>query len=1080
MSSVEPPPLPLADGPETPYQPTQEVRFAVVMFGGISLAIYMNGISQELMRMVEATAPQGPYDPDPANQGPLLGPHELASTRSVYRTVGRMVRHRLAPLRLDDVEANPRVPVLSRFVVDILSGTSAGGINAVYLAKGLACQQNPDVLAGLWTTKGDIDKLLNDGPRRLRLYGGDALPTALLNGRWMYRELYAALGAMDRTAPERSPDYASPLVDELDLYVTATDLLGYWAPVKTSDRLIDERIHKHVFHFRYAPGGWDRPNDFHRSCNGMLAFAARCTSSFPVAFEPMTLDDVAAPTPLPGFDTTSPDWRRFFQPYLKQGAAGQAYSWRQFADGGYLQNKPFSHALRGIRFRRAEVPVDRKLLFLDPFPEDAPGPSAGEHRVGFAENLVLAASSLPRYQAIREDLDAVNSRNRLLYRARVLRERLLGNGRNRPNWQSLGRIQFCATDVDTLIADRGAPFASYFYLRLYDLTDQLALLVTRMLGFADDSDEFRAVRHLVRAWRENHYCSNLGPDDDDAGLRRDTEFLVRYDLSYRERRADFLLSALDDELYRLRAVIDAPEGPPAGSGRTIRDEVALLLRMRRQIRRGLHILHNLRGELWSPPIPGGPVTDHQQWLRDALEPLAGDDLRLAYIMAPADEQACYLRAREVLDGRRDAAVGAAVRALGELLEPAFRDSRGALDDALALDDDEPAPWSSALDDALDQFDFYDSLLYPTLASLDLGERDVVQTYRIGPADATHTRTAFQRLGESKLAGTALAAFGGFLRQEWRSNDIMWGRLDGAERLLYALLPGDEPALREDRRQLVERAHRIIIDELFTPQDQEQFLRLLGLYLRRHADILAPSAPTGTSKKPPAVDEVVAWLKQTGQDHRGEIVAMLLQNALASEGRIDLFRRAYRLPDPPRLDQTMGRLRRASRIFGAMLRGMGSDRSVVAKVGAALGLLGPALGWLIELSVPSTRLGRWRTRLVAAMLAASGLLLASGYLYWEKDIAAGWRWLGLTMVLSAVLLSIEWLFLPRAAPGARRWSILGGLAAAAAALGALRWYKLLPTWWPTVAAGALAVLLGASWIAGALRRRRDRGRAEAAD
>jgi hypothetical protein len=34
----------------------QEVRFAVVMYGGVSLAIYINGVAQELLRLVRATA----------------------------------------------------------------------------------------------------------------------------------------------------------------------------------------------------------------------------------------------------------------------------------------------------------------------------------------------------------------------------------------------------------------------------------------------------------------------------------------------------------------------------------------------------------------------------------------------------------------------------------------------------------------------------------------------------------------------------------------------------------------------------------------------------------------------------------------------------------------------------------------------------------------------------------------------------------------------------------------------------------------------------------------------------------------
>ena len=39
---------------------TQEVRFAIVMYGGVSLAIYINGIAQEMLSMVRATAATEP------------------------------------------------------------------------------------------------------------------------------------------------------------------------------------------------------------------------------------------------------------------------------------------------------------------------------------------------------------------------------------------------------------------------------------------------------------------------------------------------------------------------------------------------------------------------------------------------------------------------------------------------------------------------------------------------------------------------------------------------------------------------------------------------------------------------------------------------------------------------------------------------------------------------------------------------------------------------------------------------------------------------------------------------------------
>src|SRR5580704_6483429 len=90
-----------------------EIRFAIVMYGGVSLAVYMNGIAQELLHMVRATAPEG----DPLNGQFRYRPDELTGTERVYRELGGKLR--------------------ARFVVDIISGTSAGGINGIFLAKAL-------------------------------------------------------------------------------------------------------------------------------------------------------------------------------------------------------------------------------------------------------------------------------------------------------------------------------------------------------------------------------------------------------------------------------------------------------------------------------------------------------------------------------------------------------------------------------------------------------------------------------------------------------------------------------------------------------------------------------------------------------------------------------------------------------------------------------------------------------------------------------------------------------------------------------------------------------------------------------
>ena len=87
----------------------------------------------------------------------------------------------------------------------------------------------------------------------------------------------------------------------------------------------------------------------------------------------------------------------------------------------------------------------------------------------------------------------------------------------------------------------------------------------------------------------------------------------------------------------------------------------------------------------------------------------------------------------------------------------------------------------------DYFHWHDVLSLPFLEGSDAREHSEVEIYRISPVDS-RLKPSYVRDGRGKLAGTAAAAFGGFLQREWREHDMMWGRLDGAERIIIALLP----------------------------------------------------------------------------------------------------------------------------------------------------------------------------------------------------------------------------------------------------------------------------------------------------
>jgi hypothetical protein len=116
------------------------------------------------------------------------------------------------------------------------------------------------------------------------------------------------------------------------------------------------------------------------------------------------------------------------------------------------------------------------------------------------------------------------------------------------------------------------------------------------------------------------------------------------------------------------------------------------------------------------------------------------------------------------------------------------------------------------------YDRNDFVSFPIVYGTAVGEElDAVEVFRVSPVDADHLEGG--RLGLEKLTGTALRNFGAFLQRNWRRNDILWGRLDGAERLISAILPEDE-APDGTRAQLIKEAQmRILEDEVKTWEDE---------------------------------------------------------------------------------------------------------------------------------------------------------------------------------------------------------------------------------------------------------------------
>ena len=267
--------------------PMRQLRLALVCSGGVSLAIYMHGVTKELHKLVRASrAFDACYERDPRTVAEAGNPFDpLTQTEYAYF---EELRDRAADGRPTSV------------VVDVISGTSAGGINGVCLAKVLAVDGSQDALRDVWIDKGDLRKLLLGPSVRflrpqmlvagVRVLGGLARggTTYPLRGDQMSRWLYDAIRTMDGTG-------SSTLVPQggsVELSVTATDLEGFDVLVPAggggpSQHALD---HRQVLTFTHDDG----THDFRPEHTGALAFAARATSAFPGAFVPVSLDSFAA------------------------------------------------------------------------------------------------------------------------------------------------------------------------------------------------------------------------------------------------------------------------------------------------------------------------------------------------------------------------------------------------------------------------------------------------------------------------------------------------------------------------------------------------------------------------------------------------------------------------------------------------------------------------------------------------------------------------------------------------------------------------------------------------------------------
>ena len=76
----------------------------------------------------------------------------------------------------------------------------------------------------------------------------------------------------------------------------------------------------------------------------------------------------------------------------------------------------------------------------------------------------------------------------------------------------------------------------------------------------------------------------------------------------------------------------------------------------------------------------------------------------------------------------------------------------------------------------------DAAIFPMMDSAGVRDFSTTRVFRISPHDAKALST-----NPCRLKSRELGAFAGFLRRDVREHDLLWGRLDGAERLIELIV-----------------------------------------------------------------------------------------------------------------------------------------------------------------------------------------------------------------------------------------------------------------------------------------------------
>ncbi len=749
----------------------KELRIGLVLYGGVSLAIYMNGISTELWNLLRASKARVDNKTS-----------ELDDTAKLYAELLDELRE----LSGDDL----------RIVVDTIAGTSAGGVNGTVLAKAIVEGGDANILRDVWLDEADIAKLraepaarpgwwlrallgvLEILPGRLRSLKSDVSHIPGVSWEWLRDHVYSMFFRPDGRSTLLDGDYftqmiartldamgkGTPLLPRrasFDLFLTRTDLHGWPRHLPVSRAFhpdpIHERTHAHVMRFLRRPNGVHLDDDFG------LTYATRSTASFPIAFAPINYSTIMGSYLSEGLDDSIRGESDFADEHLPEHRQfGFPIDDAWMVDGGVLDNKPFSHVTQAIECKSAEHEVYRVVAYVEPAPEATPKPPE-DSTIPEPLQVAMNLYKLFRHEPILEDLRRLRDRNAHVSDITRILEANAENARRAA--REAGERAKLTYPPDSTEAEHWrratnayaaqsslSGYPGYAALKAGSASAVLADVICGALGYPYESRRAYFMRRLVFGWVNR--SGALAPTGLQEGRGHETaegqrSLLNAFDVPFR--------------LRRLRALVRATNGLYDRSKDTMLDRRSILDQFKSNLEDIAFALEALRED---DGIVRGIVAEG---LVDAGALALMDDMiaRNAYDADPVIqahgsriEDVCVALAGHFrgICGQQNSRLAKAIR----LLHGDFGDEG-----------------ARPVMEAFVTFPFVDLTAFPLMAVAGIEDLIDVKVARISPLDTS-------RRGCPPLRSLGLHAFRGFLDRGAREHDMRLGRIDGADRLTALL------------------------------------------------------------------------------------------------------------------------------------------------------------------------------------------------------------------------------------------------------------------------------------------------------